>query len=108
MNEKPDPRTLLVTELFEERWMTGAASGFARAAAAHARRRRAGRHIAVGTSGAALLMAAAFFGLRTLKPGPVLSPPARAEIGPKRAPLYEIISDEQLMVELRGRPLLIL
>ncbi len=115
MNEKPDPRARLVAETFTDDWGTGPAAGFALAAAALARRRRRlHRTLQVGAA-VALAFASAVFLQRVRTPAvpPVATAAPRLPIreaasAPKISPAFEIISDEQLFAELRGRPLLIL
>ena len=115
MNEKPDPRTRLVAEVFNDDWVAGPTSAFARAAAAHARRRRAVRQtLRIGGAVAVVIVAILAFNRARVPQRPSSALPiaelATAEIAPtsKTFPAFEIISDEQLVAELRGRPLLIL
>lgn len=107
MTEKPDPRTRLVAEVFNDDWVTGSASVFALRAAAHARRRRTMRHALAAGSAAAMAIAAILFFARV----PVSPPrPAASSAAPVAAgsPAFEIISDEELVAALRDRPLLVL
>lgn len=115
MNEKPDPRTQLVAETFHDDWATGPAAAFAQRAAAHARRRRTVRRTALATASLAVVMLALFTVTRPRLPAPPASAApashtmATAKSAPARkTPAFEIISDEQLMEELRNHSVLIL
>ncbi len=71
---------------------------FARAAAAYARRQRALRH--AGITAGLVASAAAFLltvGQPPLRPVPVIAP---------STPALEIISDQELMAQLEGQPVL--
>lgn len=76
---------------------------FARIAAAHARRRRMLRRSAV-TGAGALALAAGFLSFHA---PPAASPPASVQ-NVSRAQAVEILSDEELLRELRGLPVLVL
>ncbi|MCX6956805.1 MAG: hypothetical protein NTV51_32165 [Verrucomicrobia bacterium] len=125
MSEKPDPRTRLVAETFADDWASGPAATFALRAAAHARRRRTVRLVALGGSLATAAIAAVFVVVRPSTSAPAvpsvsttpLSPtvPSAAApltlatpLGSKVSPAFELISDDELFAELRGRPVLIL
>ena len=115
MNEKPDPRARLVAETFNDDWGAGPAAGFALAAAALARRRRRLHRTLYVGSAVALAVASAVFLQRVRTPvaAPIATaapdlPVRVAELASKFSPAFEVISDEQLFAELRGRPLLIL
>jgi hypothetical protein len=111
MNEKLDPRTRLLAEAFNDEWATGPASVFARRAAAHARRRRTLKQALLIGSATTAGLVTLFFATRprlSLPVLPAVSSLAQSAPGTKVAPAFEIISDEQLIAELRGRPLLIL
>lgn len=77
-------------------------ASFARAAAAHARRRRAGKQagLAVGVSCA---LAGAFVVTR-----PPTAQPSPVAIAQPPAPMFEIISDQELLAQLKDQPVLIL
>jgi hypothetical protein len=108
MTEKPDPRARLVSEVFGDDWGTGPASAFARSAAAYVRQRRRRRRNAVAVAGVAALAALVFAAYLRPHQEPALAPVSEVKPGTKATPLFEIISDEQLMAELRDQPLLIL
>ncbi len=115
MNEESDSRTRLVAEAFHDDWASGLAGAFARAAAAHARRRRALRRSLLVSGAVAVVLAALLAVSRERSPESVEcaakpfrtipSPPALLSVV---SPAFEIISDEELMLQLRERPLLIL
>ena len=101
MNDPRDLRTKLLAETLHGDWADGPAAAMARRAAAHARRRRALQRAALTLTAVAAMGAAVFVGHRTRQL--VVMPPA-----PNAPAAYEIISDEELMVLLRDRPLLVL
>ena len=115
MNEERDPHTRLIAEAFHDDWASGQASAFARAAAAHARRRRALRRSLLVSGAVAVVLAALLAVSRERTPESVefaakpfrtiTSPPALLSVV---SPAFEIISDEELMQQLRDRPVLIL
>lgn len=120
MTEKNDPRTHLVAETFHDDWATGPASAMARRAAAHARRRRLVKQLALpGAAALAIALAGLVFFTNRVN-NAVSSPIASAPplpVSPLPAPTapvllskvaipFEIISDEELFAELRGRPVL--
>jgi hypothetical protein len=74
---------------------------FARLAAARVRRRRAARQVGA-TAGAACLLAAAFM----LRPRPPAPHPEAAIAAP--APALEILSDQELLAQLKDQSVLIL
>ncbi|HEY5227125.1 MAG TPA: hypothetical protein VIJ19_01220 [Opitutaceae bacterium] len=114
MNERPDPKSRLIADLFHEDWDSGSASRLALEAAAQVRRRRVLRRgaIAATLSTCALLLAvmvARGSSRSVLKPA--------IESSPERVPVplavqthkgYEIISDDELIADLKDRPLLVL
>lgn len=73
---------------------------FALAAAAHARRRHAVRHAGV-VAGVAAALVAVFFVIRQPRPKPSVAIAAPA-------PAFEIISDQELLAQLKDQPVLIL
>lgn len=75
---------------------------FAHAAAAHARRRRIGRQAGLVT-GLGLALAAAIFATREPRTAPAI-----AANSPSPAPVLEIISDQELMAQLKDQPVLYL
>jgi len=106
MNERPDPKSRLIADLFHEDWDSGSASRLALEAAAQVRRRRVLRRgaIAATLSTCALLLAvmvARGSSRSVLKPA--------IESSPERVPVplavqthkgYEIISDDELIADL--------
>lgn len=75
---------------------------FARFAAARVRRRRMIRQLGAGVGAACLLAAVAFVS----RPQPV-APRAEVVIAPP-TPAVEIMSDQELLAQLKGQPVLIL
>ena len=102
MSKKHDQREKLLAELFCDDWAGGPAGGFARVAAAAARRRRHLRQTLLGAS-ATVIIAAIFVSTGVRHAGTV----AATVTPPKSAPAYEILSDDELLVALRDRPLLV-
>lgn len=86
----------LITETFGD----GHGQSFARAAAAHARRRHAVRQLSVAAAAAAAAIAVLIAIQR-----PAIEPQSAAIAS---APAYEIISDDELLANLRDQPVLIL
>jgi len=102
MNNKSERPDRLLAETLHDGWDDGPGAAFAQQAAALARRRRRARQtlVAAGTAAAATLVLSGLW----LRPEPVHSlPPPTAAV-----PAYEVISDEQLLAQLRDRPLLVL
>lgn len=104
MNNREDKNAKLLAETFHEDWTDGRASQFARHAAAHARLRRRVRRAVYAAGAAAVVAAAALVSFQ--RPEPVAAPTATTAPAPS-ARGYEIISDEQLLAQLRDRPLLV-
>lgn len=84
----------LLTDLLDD----GDGATFARAAAAHARRRRAVRHASLGLAAVALMAAVVF----------VYRPEAAPAQAATRAPAYEIISDQELLAQLKDERVMVL
>ena len=102
MTEQPDQREKLLAETFHADWTDGPAGGFARRAAAHARGRRLRRRALVGTVALAAALA-----LAVLPRLMTVSPTSEsAEIATSGAQDYEIISNAELLAQMRGRPVL--
>ena len=101
MNDSPNRRTELLADTLEGSWATGPAAEMARRAAAHARRRRALKGAALTFTAAAAIAGAFFAGNRTRLP-------AALPLAPVARPGYEIISDDELVAQLKDRPLLVL
>jgi hypothetical protein len=103
MSEHPDRREKLLAEIFQGDWAAGPASAFARAAAAQARRRRQLRRGLAGASAVAAIAAGLVLG--SLRRGTHVRESATP---PAAAAAYEIISDDELLAQLRDRPVLVL
>jgi hypothetical protein len=107
MNNSTDPNAKLLADAFHDDWATGPAAGFARHAAARARRRRQVRRV-LFTAGAAAMIGAVGF-VAWDRRVPAGGPDVASSSAPPRATPrgYEVISDEQLIAQLRDRPLLV-
>lgn len=110
MNRRPDRKTELLAETFHPDWEHGPAAEFARRAASVARRRRIVRHRLLAGGSLALLAAVFFVSQEKLKSpatgaGKAAPRVAQAPETPARA--YEVISDDELLAELRDRPVLV-
>jgi hypothetical protein len=103
MNERPDFRTRLLADLFQDDWNEGPAAAASRDAAAWGRRRRSRRRLLL-TAGTAGGMAALLL-LSLIHPGAVSV--KRAGAAPS-APAYQIVSDDELLADVSDRPLLAL
>jgi hypothetical protein len=102
MNDRRDQREAkLLTGAFHDDWADGPAAGFARAAAAHARRRLAVRRT-LAAAGATTVLAFAAFIAAQRPPAPAFSTPTKTT-----PPAYEIISDAQLLTALKDSPVLV-
>ncbi|MDO8542722.1 MAG: hypothetical protein Q7S40_19955 [Opitutaceae bacterium] len=103
MNRKPERDAKLLAELFHDNWSAGPAADYARAAAAIARRRRQLRRtLAAGASAAAV--AALWMAVSS----PRQAIPTQLPAAPQPVTRgYEIISDEELLGQLRDRPVLV-
>jgi hypothetical protein len=100
-NSRPD-REKLLAETFHGDWSAGTAAGFARQAAAAARRRQSYQRVLVATGITAGIAAALIVTLRQPR---VLPSEIRAAATP--APACEIISDDELLALLQDCPLLV-
>ena len=101
MNDPRDPRTKLLAETLHGDWADGPAAAMARRAATHARRRRALKRASLSLAVAATVGVAIFTGNQVQRPVTPRPVPV-AQLG------YEIISDDELMAQLKDRPLLVL
>jgi hypothetical protein len=101
MKDSPDFRTRLLAATLHGEWAEGSVAVFAQQAAAATRRRRRQRHFLLGLGSAAGLAAALLLGFAR----PALRIPAAR---PANLSLhnYEIISDDQLLADVRDRGLL--
>lgn len=108
MSNPGDNTTKLIADTLHDDWANGPAADFARTAAAHARRRR---RVKIGASAAASVAVGAmaiFVNLRQPEPTSP-HPTAFAQRAPAGArPGYEIISDDELLTQVRDQPLLAL
>ena len=101
MNNDRNRNEKLLAELFHDDWSAGPAAAFARRAAAHARGRHRLRSLAAAGTTAAFALLFAFALTRRPAPTPTLSPPV------KSVAAYEIISDAEMLAQLRDQPLLV-
>jgi hypothetical protein len=105
MNDSESDKAKLLADAFYDDWSTGAPLHYARAAAKFARRRRATRHAVAATSvviAAAALVLGVGMHLRARS-----SPRSPERLAGSRQN-YEIISDTELLAQVRDRPLLAL
>lgn len=106
MNKPADKEAKLLAETFHEEWTAGAPAAFARAAAAHARNRRRMRQGIAATVGG-IAMAAVCLAVWPRRATP-LPPVAPSMVPPPVAARgYEIISDDELLAQLRDHPVLV-
>ena len=118
MKNKPDPRAQLFSDAFQEDWADGPMHAFALRAAAAARRRRLRQQFGAGGAIVALVVTILFSAKSMIESSParVAAPFAHAAkttaadttASITAEPAYEIISDDELIAALRGRPMLIL
>lgn len=106
MNKPDDRKAKLLAETFHDEWTSGVPAGFARAAAAHARRRRGVQHALMTATAGGAMVAIGF----AVWPRPAVAPSsgeaALATPAPVAARGYEIISDDELLAQLHDRPVL--
>ena len=109
MNFRPDHEDRLLAEAFHPDWETGRTAEFARQAAAAVRRRRALRRSFCAAGVAAVVVLAALSHRRSTPETIVSRPPENPRAATARIQTvgYEIISDDQLLAELRDRPVLV-
>jgi hypothetical protein len=104
MNNRNDQHAKLLAETFQGDWETGQSAAFARVAAKAVRRRQLARS-SLRVGGAIVAIGAAMFVAREKSlPSPRIQPPQA--VAQDRG--YEIISDEELLAQVRDRPLLAL
>lgn len=101
MNNRPDDRTRLLADSLHGDWTSGPAAAMARRAAVHARRRRGLKHASLVLTAAAAIAAGILVSHRA-RPPVTPTPSPGATLG------YEIISDDELVAQLKDRPLLVL
>ena len=101
MKDKSDFRTRLIAATLQDDWAEGPAAVFALQAAAATRRRRARRHLLLGVGGGAGLATALFLWVAR----PALPPPA-SHLTDRPLHHYDILTDDQLLAQVRDRGLL--
>lgn len=102
MNRNKHDQEKLLAETFHGDWSSGPAAAFAQRAAREARRSRNLRSALTFSAAAAGVAIALFFTSRPLSP-PLPSSNAIVKTGPA----FEIISDDELIAQLKDRPLLV-
>jgi hypothetical protein len=107
MNETPDKHAKLLAETFHGDWESGQPAAFARVAANAARRRHLARRSLQAACAATITAIAVVIAL-TRPSAPPLPSSARAPVAQQKSHGYEIISDEELLAQVRDRPLLAL
>ena len=95
------PRDRLLAETFHGNWEEGVGAQFARRAAAHARNRRRRRQAGAAATAIVALLILTSLALRQPPVTPASGSP------PASTPAYEVISDAELLAELRDRPLVV-
>lgn len=103
MSEKPDQHTRLLADTFHENWTEGPVALYAREAAAQARRSRGLRQSFIAAAATAGIAAILVFSLSDRS-----TPRRESLVQSMVQPAYEIISDEELLTQLRDRPLLVM
>lgn len=106
MNNGPDQNDRMIAEAFHGEWSEGASAKFALAAARAARRRMVRRRSVVGAAAALGMAAALAFAFRHLRLESNAPEVLEAFHSAEPARAYEIISDQELLAELKDRPLL--
>ena len=105
MKKNLSSRENLLAEIVHDHWATGPAADYARTAAAYARRRHRTKQLVVGATIAASMAVVLVFSVRHR-----LGPRSQSHAGTAVAPPnrgYEIISDAELLTELRDRSVLL-
>ena len=102
MNDPRDHDSRLIADALNDDWDKGAPAQFARAAAAHARKRRRTKQAVLASTASAGVVVAAFVMLTSPSRTPAISTPVASHQA-KAVRGYEIISDAQLLAELRDR-----
>jgi hypothetical protein len=105
MNDRNDRQAKLLAETFHDAWETGPAAEFAREAAAAARRRHVARRSLRAAGALALIAAAVFFSQQKPRPSPLPRTETQKSVTQGRG--YEIMSDEELLTQVRDQPLLV-
>lgn len=106
MSDRNDVHDKLLAGAFHDDWASGSAAELARTAAAHARRRQRTRRALASAGAGVAVLAVGFLALRPVPRAPV-APAAVAPAPAVAARGYEIISDADLMTQLRDRSLLV-
>jgi hypothetical protein len=106
MNKPTRKDERLLAETFHENWESGATAQFARAAAAHARNRRRARHATATLAGLAVLACGLFVARDRFAPRVVIAQAQRSPVAATPTRGYEVISDDELLAQLRDRPVL--
>jgi len=108
MSDRDDNDARLLAETFHDDWASGRTAEFARSAAAHVRRRRRIQGTLSLAGAAAAAVALAVFVARdrwaASQRAPAIAARATTAVAITRG--YDIISDEDLLAQLRDRPVL--
>jgi hypothetical protein len=105
MSKHEDNESKLLADVFHDDWQNGPAGGFARRAAARARCQSRVRHALPVAAACALAVA---IGLIVKREHPAPSLPDEGGVQQKISGRgYDVISDEELLTQLRDRPLLV-
>src|SRR5687768_14739777 len=102
MNSRDRKDDRLLADTFHENWESGVPAQFARAAAAHARNRRRRRHALGSITAIAAVVVFVFHDKSQPSPPLAPAPSTAANVAATRG--YEIISDAELLAQLRDRP----
>jgi hypothetical protein len=105
MSKHEDNESKLLADAFHDDWQNGPTAGFARRAAARARRQSRVRNALPVAAACAVAVAIGFI-VKREHPAPSL-PDQRGVQQKISGRGYEIISDEELLTQLRDRPLLV-
>lgn len=107
MNNHRDQKEKLLAEAFHGEWNDGTMTGFALEAARHARRRTRVRRSFAVVGATAGIAAALVFALKHQTGAENHPAVSVATVQAPVAPAYEIISDEELLAQLKDQPLLV-
>lgn len=108
MNDSRHDRDALLAAAFEDDWVDGRSAAFAAAAARTARRRHRTRQAMYGAAVAGLVAICALVTWRQppLSRAPIVTTAAPASVATASRG-YVVISDDELLAQLRDRPLLV-